>query len=166
MGRNILAVVLGFIAMALIIVIAQFGGYFMMGADRAYKPESFDLSMMYLVLWAVSGLVAAIVGGIICAKVSKHSKGAVISMIVVMFVFSGFQLVGALSQPELTPAESVRTPDMDFEVIMERSRRAMPIWIVFANPIIGTIGIIAGATLVCPKHGPKSSNESSDTDAE
>ena len=166
MGRNILAVILGFIVMGLIIFTIQFGSFFVLGADKTYQPESFELSALYLFIWAVSGLAAAMAGGVVCAKISKHSKGAVLSMIVVMIVFSVFQLVGVLMQPKLTAEESVRTPELTNEQIMDRGQRAMPVWIVVANPIVGAIGIIAGATLVCPKHGPKSSNGAADSDAE
>ncbi|MCR9074415.1 MAG: hypothetical protein NXI07_00095 [bacterium] len=154
MGRNILGVIAGYIAMAIIIFVVQIGGYFVLGPDRVYQPGSFQLSVLYLVIWAVSGLAAAFVGGLVCAIVTKHSKGAVLSMIALMVLFSGFQLVGVLMQPKLTAEESVRTAELSTEEIFERGQKAMPVWVVLTNPIIGVAGVMLGASLVCPKHGP------------
>ncbi|MBO6741081.1 MAG: hypothetical protein JJ916_14595 [Phycisphaerales bacterium] len=154
MGRNILGVIAGYVAMAAIIFVIQIGGYFVLGPDRVYQPGTFQLSMLYLAIWAVSGLVASFVGGLVCAIVSKNSRGAVLSMIVLMVLFSGIQLVGVMMQPELTAEESVRTAELTTEEIFERGQKAMPVWVVLTNPIIGVVGVMLGATLACPKHGP------------
>lgn len=162
MGRNILAVIAGLVIMSIIIAVVQIGGYFVLGPDRVYQSGTFDLSTLYLVIWALSGLVAALVGGAVCALVSKHPKGAVRSMIVVMLVFSVFQLIGVLMQPGLSEEEQVRTPELTTEQIFERGQQAMPVWIVISNPVIGVVGVMIGASLVRRKNG----SDGADTAAE
>ncbi len=44
MLRNILAVVIGYIVIALVVVLGLFGAYFLLGADRAFQPGSYDLT--------------------------------------------------------------------------------------------------------------------------
>ncbi len=154
MGRNILAVIVGYIVMGLIVMGVFSGVYFgVIGADGAFKPGTFEPSTLWVVIWAVTSLVAAVIGGIVCAKISKHSKGAVISLVVAMIVLSTLQLVGVVMRESTDEASRVRPAEMDAMEGWRKGAEFVPIWIVIGNPILGTIGVIAGATLVCPKCG-------------
>lgn len=48
MGRNILAVIAGYFAMAVILFVIFTAAYFGMGADRAFKETSYDVSTLWV----------------------------------------------------------------------------------------------------------------------
>ncbi len=157
MGRKILAVIAGYIVMGVVVMGVFSGVYFgLLGPDGAFNPGTFEPSLVWVVVWAITSLVAAIVGGIVCAKISKHSKGAVMSLVVLMIVLSSIQLVGVLVRPEVSEDERVREEGISAVDAWTKGGQQIPIWFVIGNPILGTLGVILGATIVCPKHGPKS----------
>ncbi|MHA7811895.1 MAG: hypothetical protein ACX94C_00680 [Phycisphaerales bacterium] len=149
MGRNILAVIVGYVAMGIIVMGVFAGVYFgLLGPEGAFKPDSFEPSTLWIVVWAGTSLAAALIGGIVCAKISKHSKGAIVSLIVLMIVLSCVQLMGVLMRELPGEAARVRTPELSAMESWEKGAEFIPIWIVIGNPVLGTIGVMTGAMMV------------------
>jgi hypothetical protein len=160
MGRNILAVIVGYIALVLVVMICLTGAYLALGADRAFQDGSYEVTPLWIGVWAPVSFGAALIGGITCAKVSKHSKGAVLSLMILIGVLGAGNVIYRMTSESPSPEMQVRSGDVsNFEAM--QSAQA-PAWMYLSEPIIGLIGVMLGATLVCPKHGPGAS----DPDAE
>ncbi|MBM4109337.1 MAG: hypothetical protein FJ255_11125 [Phycisphaerae bacterium] len=66
MGRAILAVIVGYIVMAAVVFGLFTGAYPLLGADGAFKPNSWEVSTTWLAASFALGLIAAVMGGLVC----------------------------------------------------------------------------------------------------
>ena len=149
MGRNILAVIVSYIIIGIVVIGLFTGVYMIMGEDWAYKPGVFDVSTGWIAVMLVSAVIAALVGGVVCALISKHSKGAVLSLVAVIVVLGVLGVVMETMKPERTAEQMIRTPPTTVMDASTNSRQ--PLWIAVANPLIGVVGVMVGAMMVCPK---------------
>jgi len=133
--------------MAIIVILSLGGIYFAMGSERAFEPGTYQITTLWLVSMFAVGLLAALIGGLACAKVSKHSKHAVIGLMLLVFILGVSMAFGKLkaSDPE-TP--TVREPGTSMMDAMKLAKE--PVWVSFTHPIIGVLGIMLGAMIVCP----------------
>jgi hypothetical protein len=140
MGKNIGAAVVGYVVM----VAAVFGGmslgWLLLGADRAFQPGSWDVSMLWSVIMMAVGLVAAVAGGMVCARLGTGRTP--IYMLVGLIVVLGI----ASALPDAGVAETVRSSDISLWDAMSTVRPpALDRW---SNPIIGVVGVLLGASRV------------------
>ncbi|MEC9372208.1 MAG: hypothetical protein VYC34_00115 [Planctomycetota bacterium] len=150
MLRNVLGVIGGYIAMFIAVFVTFTALYLAIGADRAFKPESFEPSMLWTVASIVVSIAAAVIGGLVCGLISK-SRGAVISLAVVVVVLGLAMAIPALFG--VAPADlGPRSGDLSNLEAMQQARP--PVWTLIVNPIIGAVGAIIGGFMVTkPKVG-------------
>ena len=156
MLNNILAVVFGYLATIVVVFVGLAIAYAIMGADGAYQPGTFEVTMPWIIAMFVVNIAAAITGGIVCAKASNHSKRTVQSFmffIVIMGLGYAFSILNAPEDATL----SVREPNIKMGDAIKNSKK--PAWILFTDPAVGALGIMLGAMLVCPKRKETSSPE-------
>ena len=144
MLKSIIAVVVGFIAMALFSFVAWCCVYLVLGADRAFEPESFDVSTLWMVVMVVLSLIGGVLGGFICAAISK-SMG-------VCKVFAGIALaLGLLSAIVTIMKERPETPRSgDVSVFQAPNVAQTPLWLCLLNPVLGAVGVLVGARKKLP----------------
>lgn len=148
MLRNVLAVVLGYIVMGFVIFLGLTGAYLAMGADRAFTPGAYELTTLWLIVMFISSIVAALLGGIVCAKIARGRERATLALAVVVLVMGGVSIVMQAAKPEPAPEQLIRTGDTpNFEAM---SNARTPLWVAALNPVIGVVGVFAGAALVSP----------------
>lgn len=88
MLRAILGVIVGYIVMGVLVFVAFTGLLLGLGTNGVFEPDSYVPSILFLALAVVIGIVAAIIGGLICGVIG-HSSTAV-------KVFAGIVLVVGL----------------------------------------------------------------------
>lgn len=142
MLRKILGVILGYIVMAVFIFMTFSGFYLAIGADGAYNPGTYDVSILWISVSSVLGLVAAIIGGYICAKIAGDRRTAIILAGIVLGLGIALGIMQAMAP---VPPEEVRTGDVSNFDAMQKSRQ--PVWLAFLNPLIGAVGIYIGGGL-------------------
>lgn len=146
MLRNVLGVIAGYLVMFVLIALSFTGAYLAMGADRAFKPATFEPSTLWIGISIVLGTAAAILGGVVCALIAKR-KGAVVALVVVVLVLGLVQVVFMLVAPATTP--EVRTGDVsNLDAMM---KAAQPLWVTVMNPVLGAVGVMIGGRLVLKK---------------
>lgn len=151
MGRNILAVIVGYIAMVLVVMVFLTGAYLALGADRAFQVGSYEVTPLWIAIWAPVSFGAALLGGVVCAKVSKHSKGAVLSLVILIGVLGAGNAIYRMTSDAPSPEMQVRSGDVSNVDAMQSAQA--PAWMSISEPIMGIIGVMLGATLVRPKRG-------------
>ena len=136
MLRNILAAIVGYVAMAAV----QFALFSLLwltvGPSRAFEPGSWEVSGGWVLVQVVLGLVGAYIGGQVCAWVAHDAKGAtiLIGLVIVLGV------VNALMAPEMAAG-----PRPDDVSMMEATAGArQPAWYLWINPLIGAVGVWFG----------------------
>lgn len=130
MGRNLGAAVLGYVVMYIVVIVLSLGLGLAVGMDGGSA---------LIVGSIVVGLLAAMLGGIVCAKVATDPRGVWILIGVVVVLGVLFALMADV------PMEMVA--DMEG---MEGAMDSMPepSWLSWLNPVIGAVGVYIGARLV------------------
>ena len=135
--KNILAAVVGYLAMAVALFIMFSLMWQFLGPSAAFLPGSWEVSLGWSLGSIVLGLVGAFIGGRVCARVA-HGYPAVWILIVLVIALG---IVEMLTQPEL-----VAGPRPDDISMMEATVNArQPAWITWLNPVIGVVGVWFGA---------------------
>jgi uncharacterized membrane protein len=142
MVRAILGVVVGYVVMALLVFLTFSVAYLAMGSSGAFRPGSFDPSMLWIITSIILGFLAALVGGYTCAVISK-SKRATQILAAIVIVLGVIVAISALRVTDTRP--NVRTGDVPNLEAMQRAKT--PNWVALLNPIIGAAGVLVGARL-------------------
>ncbi len=141
--KAIVAIVVGYLSMAVTVFVSFTAAYLIMGPDRAYKPGSYDVSTLWLASSIVLGFFAAIIGGLVCALVA--GRGSKVPMILagLALVLGLILAIGVIMAPEAAP--EVRPPDVGLLEAMSKSKQ--PGFAAVLNAFIGAVGVIIGARL-------------------
>ena len=136
MLRNILAAIVGYIAMAAVLFALFSLLWLTVGPSRAFEPGSWEVPGGWVIVQLVLGLVGAYIGGQVCARVAHDAKGATL-LIGLVIVFG---VVNALIPPEIAAG-----PRPDDVSMMEATAGArQPVWYLWLNPLIGVVGVWFG----------------------
>ena len=145
MLRSILSVIAGYVAMFIVVFASFTAAMFIISVDSTYKPGSWDVSNLWLIISFVLGLVAAIVGGWVCAKIAKSGTPPKV-LAALALVLGGLMSAMAIYAPAPVEAPPARTADVSPFDAMQYSKA--PTISHVLNPIIGAVGVLIGAALV------------------
>ena len=142
MARKILGVIVGYVVMALVIFLTFTVAYLVMGAGQAFKPGTYNVSLRWIAISFVLGLIAAIVGGYTCALIARSTRAAQVlaGIVLVLGIIVAIPAItGSDTRPNTRPAE---VPNMQ---AMQNART--PAWVAILNPIVGLVGVLVGASI-------------------
>ncbi len=141
MIRAIVAVIVAYVVMFLLIFLTFTGIYLLLGADRAFRPGSYEASNLWLGIAFGVNLIVAIIGGLICAAIAKGGKAPLALAAVVL-------VLGLLLA---IPALMIQKPDMprtgNVSNIEAMQKAKQPPWVPLTFPIIGATGVLIGGKL-------------------
>lgn len=144
MVRNIVAVILGYIVLALLIFLTFSSAYLLMGTNSAFNPGTYEVSGLWLAVSFVLGLLAAIAGGYVCSIVARGSRAPIALAVLVL-------LLGLLAAiPELRAAQDGAAPAARPAEVsnMEAMQNAVqPVWVVLLSPLVSAAGVLFGARI-------------------
>ena len=139
MLKTILAVIVGYVAMAVVVFAVFTALYAAMGADRAFQPGTYDPSTLWVVCSLLVSLLAAVVGGMVAVRMGGRSATRALAILVVV-------LGVGLAWPAINaPAETlpaIRAADVPNMEAMRNTRQ--PTWVALALPFIGAVGVMIG----------------------
>ncbi|WP_419933861.1 hypothetical protein [Candidatus Palauibacter sp.] len=137
MLRNILAAIVGYIAMAAVLFALFSLLWLTVGPSRAFQPGSWEVPGGWALGSGVLGLVAAYIGGRVCARVAHDARAATILIAIVI-------VLGVVRA--LMPVEMPAGPRPDDVSMMEATAGAVhPAWFNWLNPLIGAVGVWFGS---------------------
>jgi hypothetical protein len=140
-GRTILAVIAGYLAMAALILGSFSGLYYVMGPDRAFQPGAYDPSTQWILASLVLGIIAAIVGGYVTASIDGSAR-AIRALALLVVVLGVGMAVATMGGTDTRP--TVRTGDVSNSEAMMNARQ--PAWVSFSFPVIGALGVLIGGS--------------------
>ena len=145
MGRAILSVVVGYVAMFAAIFLTLSGLYLLLGQDLSFRPGSYEPSLLWTAVSFALGVGAAVLGGYVCAWIARAATPPKVlaGVVLVIGLVSAVPVVMAAA----TPAET-RTGDVGNLDAMLKAKQ--PAWVAVANPFVGLAGILLGARLRRP----------------
>lgn len=138
MGRLIGAVLLGYVTLALLIFACFTLAYMAMGADRAFRPGVYDVSVLWIAVSFIVNFGAAVAGGWVSRRVSGTATGprVLAAIVVALGVIMAFATMGGIE------VAGARTDAVGAMEAMQAART--PFWIMLVNPFIGALGILVG----------------------
>lgn len=144
MLRTVAGVVLGYLAMAILVFVIFTLAYLAMGAERAFQPESFEVSSLWASMAVVVNVLAAIAGGFVAATVGKGATAPRI-LAAIVFILGLLLAVAQLASPTTEGAAAERSSELSNIEAMSQAKQ--PTWFAFTTPFVGAIGVLIGAGL-------------------
>ena len=138
--RNVGGAVLGWVVMAGAVFLLFSGLWTVLGADGAFRPGSWEVSGMWLAGSIVVGLLAAVIGGLVCTWVAADDRGLLMLMALVLVLGVAVALFDAPA------AGGIRPPEVGMPEAMSSAQQ--PKWLAWLNPVLGVVGAFAGSRLV------------------
>ena len=140
MGRAIGGAVLGYIVMFVIVFCGLTLAWMLLGADGAFQPGGFDVSMTWISVSIVVAIIAALAGGKVARLVAKAPLGPQVLAGLVIIV----GIVSMIPAMTMEPTVATRAGDMPMMEAIAQART--PMWMMILNPIIGAIGALIGGS--------------------
>jgi hypothetical protein len=140
MLRNIVGVIVGYLAAGLSIFAVFSGVYAVLGAEGSFRPGSYEVSPLWTGIAITVGILAAALGGFVCRSISRSPK-AVLSLALVMVVLGALTAALELSDANRKP-EGPRAAELSNTEAMSQARQ--PLWMLFLNPALGFAGVLLG----------------------
>ncbi len=145
MFRSIAAVVVGYLVMFLLVFTLFTAAYLAMGTEAAFTPGTYEVSTLWVVISFVLGLVAALVGGYVCAAIARRGK-APLALAALVLGLGLLFAIPVLTAPKASAPRAGGVPNLE---AMQNART--PGWVALLNPFVGAVGVLLGARL---KRGP------------
>lgn len=154
MFRPLFGAVLGYLTVALTLMVGMTAGAMLVGADRVFVADTWQSSDLWNGYALVLGVIAAFHGGIV-ATWWGGSKRAGRLLAAVVFAL-GIVMVAASVAQSVDAEPPARPAVMTFANWGEASKYSrQPTWLSVAMPITGAIGVIAGMRFIAKKKGIK-----------
>jgi len=148
MLRTILGVIVGYIVMGVIVMVGLTALYLALGVDFAFREASYEPSIMWILCMFVIGVVAAVVGGMVCRMIGR-SETSTAALVAVVLLLGGLSAVLTMSSEAPTEPRSEEFSSME---AMQQAQT--PAWVLIANPIVGVFGVVLGGAMVSKKGAP------------
>jgi hypothetical protein len=142
MLKSILAIIVSYIAMFVVFMAIFTGLYFALSVERVFQPDSYEVSMLWIVLTLVIGFLVCMFAGYLCAAISKNWRACQIFALIV-FLLALIQCFSALKRNQDAP--NVRAGEVGMFDAMALA--VSPLWLHFVNPILNGAGVLIGARM-------------------
>ena len=137
MLRNIIAAVVGYIAIIAVLFALSSLLWLALGPSSAFQPGTWEVAGGWILGSIAIGFVGACVGGRVCAQVAQDAGGAMI-LIGILLVLSVVSV--------MIPVEAATGPRPDDVGMLEATASArQPAWLTWLNPLIGVVGVWLGS---------------------
>ena len=148
MLKKFLAIIAGYLVMAIFMFIAFTVAYRIMGADNAFEPGVYTVSTLWIIISIIVNLIAAIIGGIVCMLIFRHKSVPIILAILILIL--GLTTAFLAPQKANEAGATIRSGEVSNLEAMNRAQQ--PTWLIFLNPILGVAGVLLGAKMIgCAK---------------
>jgi cytochrome bd-type quinol oxidase subunit 2 len=144
MLRKIGGVIVGYILMALTVFLTFSAAYLLMGTSAAFRPDTYEVSNLWLVTSFLLFLVAAVLGGYGCAAIARGGRAPLVLALLVI-VLGLFAAVPALRAANAGKDRLTRPAEVSNMEAMQNA--VQPAWVALLNPFIGAAGVVLGASL-------------------
>jgi len=140
MLRSILSVVGGYAVMFVVLFSVFTAAYLAVGTEGAFREKSFEPSTLWIAITFPVGLVAAVLGGLACAKIAGRPK-PVLALITVVILLGAVQVFGSMAAEDPGPRGS------ELSNLEAMSHAVMPVWVAIVNIVIGVVGVAIGGRM-------------------
>jgi uncharacterized membrane protein YoaK (UPF0700 family) len=143
MLKSILAIVVSYIAMFAIFMAIFTGLYFALGIERVFQTDSYEVSMLWIVLTLVIGFLVSMFAGYLCAAISKSWRTCQLFALIV-FLLALLQCFSALKRNN-PDAPNTRAGEVGMFEAMTLA--VSPFWLHVVNPVLSGAAVLVGARM-------------------
>jgi len=143
MLKNIIAIVVSYVAMFVVFMAIFAGLYFVLGTERVFKPDSYEISTVWLALTLIFGFLVTVFAGFLCATISKNWRTCQVFALIVFALASVQCLISIRRQNPDAP--NIRASEVTFSEGIEHA--VTPFWLHVINPIVNGAGALLGARM-------------------
>lgn len=143
MGKNILAVIGGYVIIFIAVFISFTALYFILGTDGAFESGSFRISTTWLIFSLILSFLAAILGGYVCTLIAKNRKASMIlaGVVVILGIIMAIPAMGEYDKVK----DDLRESTLSNMEAMQNAKQ--PDAILILNPFLGALGVVLGSRL-------------------
>lgn len=140
MLKSIVGVIVGYLAMSVVAFCAYTAAYLGLGAERAFEPDTYALSGIWIGLVIAITIIAGLIGGLTCAAISKSRTTGLVFALIVFILSFVFEVPNIMDHTPKARAGDVSN--------MEAMGKAQPpVWLLFFNPFLGGAAILMGTRM-------------------
>lgn len=143
--RHFAGVIAGYGAMTLVEAATFCGIYLVVGADIAFKPESWQISVPWSVLSIVVAFMAACIGGKVCQFIAGSRRGPLYLIIAVLLL--GISSAVTVGEPSVADPRTI-DPEWREALNSWMDGAHHPTWLLYLYPLCGAWGIAVGSRLL------------------
>ena len=141
MGKNILAAVVGYVALFASILVLFSIAFIVIGVERSYMPGVYNVSMLWIVVSLVLSFPVAMVGGYVCKLIAGNDQA--VKILVGIALVLGLVLA---SGSFFVDASEVARP-ADVGIMEAMSKSLQPLWVGLLVALIHVGSVLYGAGL-------------------
>jgi hypothetical protein len=142
MLRSILAIIASYAVMFVFFFAAFTGCYLALGTERVFQPDSYEVSTVWIVAALVISVLGAILGGYICAAISRKMRTCQVFAFIVFFL----GLLACIPAMKRNPdSPNVRAGEV--ENLQAIQLAVTPMWVHLLTPVISAAGVLVGARM-------------------
>jgi peptidoglycan/LPS O-acetylase OafA/YrhL len=142
--RIIAGIIVGWIVMAILVMVVFLIAWLALGDEGTFQPDTYWTTNTFNIAVLGGGTVAAIVGGLVCALITRKA--------IAPFVLAAIVLALGLASAAMEmnkPDPPARTDDVTMQSIATHGKE--PMWFAFTSPALAAVGIVIGSRLVSAK---------------
>lgn len=143
MLKSILAIIASYAAMFIFMFAVFTGCYFALGVEGTFQTDSYNVTTVWAALTVVVSLLAGIIGGFVCAAISKSKRTCQIFAFIVFLIGLLACVVPAMQRspdaPNVRAGEVSNTDAMRLQV--------SPLWLHLLTPVVSAAGVLLGARM-------------------
>jgi hypothetical protein len=141
MVRFVTAIVLGYLVMLVAVLAMFFAAYPLLGVDRLFEPGTYEAARGWIALSFAIGLLAAMTGGTVCARLAPATS-APVWLAAIVLVLGALMAIPVIRSDDPSRG-GVRAPNITMADAMTHARQ--PVWVALLNPLVGAFGVLVGA---------------------
>ncbi len=141
MLRSIVGVIVGYLVMMCVAFAAYTAAYFGLGAERAFEPDTYALSGIWIGLVIAITSIAGLIGGVTCAAISKSRTTGLVFALIVFVLSLVFELPNIMK--DHTPV--ARTGEVSNLEAMGKAQP--PAWLCLLNPFLAGAAVFLGTRM-------------------
>ena len=141
MLKSILAIIVSYVAMFIFLFAAFTGCYLALGADGTFQTDSYNVTTVWIALTVVVCLLAGLIGGLLCAAISKSKRTCQIFAFIVFFL----GLLACIPAMQRTDAPNTRAGEVTNIDAMKLA--VSPMWLHLLTPAVSAAGVLLGARM-------------------
>jgi hypothetical protein len=143
MLKSILAIIVSYVVGNLVFFGIITACFFLLGVERVFEPDSYEVSRAWLALTLVASLLGAAVGGYVCFSISQSWQTCQAFALIVLMLTS---ISCIIEFRRINPdAPNIRAGEVEYFDAMKLG--VPPRWFPFVNPIVTCMGVLAGARI-------------------